>query len=405
MGAEALSLAEVGFAALVQAGHHIDSQQLRQSRQSGKFAKSPVSQQDVARLEHGPESMEQAQVMVVQVAEHDIEHRAAAQGEEHHKFEHGKAAAGLLNGRLRVAFLVLAGIGQLCGRGIDDLNRPTVDLAARADAAVRHLGGGADGLFQSLSGQALSGLDIGRVAFVDGGPAVQAQEGLDLAHDLPAGGLGFEHLPDEALEGEAQAKDPLTAIDALIGSREQGGGQEVAQVFLKLGQGGLAEGMGRAASQSGQTGAEGGEQGVCIRSPVASDIVSINTYLIDNSELPVFNGPMQKTRLDPMRLTGDYRELQRQLAHIGYLSQGSVFERTPGQQGSPYVWTRKVHAKTITVALSQEQYQWLRQAVLNQRQLEKIVARMQTLSRQILFETVPGVVRRKRLGKRVLGLI
>jgi hypothetical protein len=30
---------------------------------------------------------------------------------------------------------------------------------------------------------------------------------------------------------------------------------------------------------------------------------------------------------------------------------------------------------------------------------------MQTLSRQTLFETVPGVVRRKRLGKKVLGLI
>jgi hypothetical protein len=134
-------------------------------------------------------------------------------------------------------------------------------------------------------------------------------------------------------------------------------------------------------------------------------MVSINTYLIDNAGLPVFNGPMQKPRLDSMRLTRDYRQLQRQLAHIGYLSQGSVFERTPGQQGSPYIWTRKVHAKTITVALSQEQYQWLRQAVLNQRQLESIVARMQALSRQVLFETVPGVVRRKRLGKRVLGLI
>jgi len=60
---------------------------------------------------------------------------------------------------------------------------------------------------------------------------------------------------------------------------------------------------------------------------------------------------MHKTRLGPMRLTPDYHQLQRQLAHIGYLSQGSVFERTPGQQGSPYVWTRKVHAKTITVAI------------------------------------------------------
>jgi virulence-associated protein VapD len=100
-----------------------------------------------------------------------------------------------------------------------------------------------------------------------------------------------------------------------------------------------------------------------------------------------------------------YRQLQRQLARLGYISQGSVFERGPGQQGSRYVWTRKVRAKTVTVALSQEQYHWLKQAVANQRKLEEIVQQMQTLSRQVLFETVPGVVRRKRLGKKVLGLI
>jgi virulence-associated protein VapD len=100
-----------------------------------------------------------------------------------------------------------------------------------------------------------------------------------------------------------------------------------------------------------------------------------------------------------------YRQLQRQLGRIGYLSQGSVFERGPGQQGSRYVWTRKVKAKTVTVALSEQQYRWLRQAVTNQRQLEEIVTQMQTLSRQVLFESVPGVARRKRLGKKVLGLI
>jgi virulence-associated protein VapD len=100
-----------------------------------------------------------------------------------------------------------------------------------------------------------------------------------------------------------------------------------------------------------------------------------------------------------------YRRLQRQLARLGSLSQGSVFQRGPGQQGSRYVWTRKVKAKTVTVALSQEQYDWLRQAVANQRQLEKIVHQLQRLSRQTLFETVPGVTRRKRLSKKVLGLI
>lgn len=104
-------------------------------------------------------------------------------------------------------------------------------------------------------------------------------------------------------------------------------------------------------------------------------------------------------------LPRQYRQLQRQLALLGYVTQGSVFQRSPSQQGSRYVWTRKVRAKTVTVALSPEQYQWLRQAADNQRKLNRIVDQMQTLSRRILFETVPGVVRRKRLSKKVLGLI
>ncbi len=114
---------------------------------------------------------------------------------------------------------------------------------------------------------------------------------------------------------------------------------------------------------------------------------------------------MKKTAGPLARLTPDYRQLQRQLAQIGYVSQGSVFERPAGQQGSQYVWTRKVAAKTVTVALSQEQYHWLRQAVANQRELERIVQQMQTRSRQILFKNIPGVVRRKRLTKKVLGTI
>ena len=104
------------------------------------------------------------------------------------------------------------------------------------------------------------------------------------------------------------------------------------------------------------------------------------------------------------RLPPAYRQLQRRLARLGYLSQGSVFERAPGQQGSRYVWTRKVRAKTVTVALSQEQYRWLKQAVANHRELERIVAKMQVFSRRFLFENVPGVVRRKHLTKKVLGL-
>jgi hypothetical protein len=101
----------------------------------------------------------------------------------------------------------------------------------------------------------------------------------------------------------------------------------------------------------------------------------------------------------------NFQQLQRRLGAIGPITQGSVFQRRPSQQGSRYVWTRKVQAKTVTVALSKQQYQWLRRAAANQRKLERIVAQMQKLSRQIVFQTVPGVRRRKSLNKKVLGLI
>ena len=114
---------------------------------------------------------------------------------------------------------------------------------------------------------------------------------------------------------------------------------------------------------------------------------------------------MKKTSLPPTRLTPVYRHLQRRLGGTGYLSQGSVFERAPNQQGSRYVWTRKVRAKTVTVALSKEQYRWLRRAIANQRALERTMHKMQKLSREILFKTVPGVHRRKPLSKKVLGII
>src|SRR5216117_1368625 len=112
-----------------------------------------------------------------------------------------------------------------------------------------------------------------------------------------------------------------------------------------------------------------------------------------------------KTPVPPSQLMADYRQLQWQLSRIGYLSQGSVLERALDQQGSRYIWTRKVKARTVTVALSKQQYQWLRQAVANQRKLERTVGKMQKLSRKILFQTVPGPPRRKSLSKRVLGLI
>jgi type II secretory pathway component PulJ len=106
------------------------------------------------------------------------------------------------------------------------------------------------------------------------------------------------------------------------------------------------------------------------------------------------------------RLEGQYDRLRKSLARIGYISQGSVLQRSVATSGrSGYQWTRKQARKTITVSLSREQFEAMKQAVTNERALWKTIQQMEKLSRQILFQSLPDTRRRKRLGKRVLGLI
>jgi len=100
-----------------------------------------------------------------------------------------------------------------------------------------------------------------------------------------------------------------------------------------------------------------------------------------------------------------YQRLCQRLAQTGWISEGYAQDRGPGAGGPCYQWTRKVRAKTVSVALSKQQYEWLKSAIANWREKQEIIKEMQRLSRQVLFATVPNPPRRKRLGQRVLGLI
>jgi hypothetical protein len=105
-------------------------------------------------------------------------------------------------------------------------------------------------------------------------------------------------------------------------------------------------------------------------------------------------------------LEEQYDRLRKSLAQIGYISQGSVLARSVATSGrSGYQWTRKVAQKTVTVSLSQQQFLAMKQAVQNERQLWKTIQQMEKVSRQILFSSLPDTNRRKRLAKKVLGLI
>lgn len=100
-----------------------------------------------------------------------------------------------------------------------------------------------------------------------------------------------------------------------------------------------------------------------------------------------------------------YARLRQRFHDLGWISEGYVQDRGPGAGGPCYQWTRKLRGKTVSVALSRQQYEWLRTAIANWREAQATLKEMQRLSREVLFATVPHPPRRKRLGKKVLGLI
>jgi hypothetical protein len=113
----------------------------------------------------------------------------------------------------------------------------------------------------------------------------------------------------------------------------------------------------------------------------------------------------QRNQSSALSRQEEYARLCAQLADTGWISQGYVQDRG-ASGGSPcYPWTRKVKGKTVCVALSKEQYEWLKQAIVNWRKLQQTLRQMQRLSREELFASLPNPRRRKRLGKKVLGLV
>ena len=102
----------------------------------------------------------------------------------------------------------------------------------------------------------------------------------------------------------------------------------------------------------------------------------------------------------------EYERLRQSLARIGYISHGSVLQRSVAASGrSGYQWTRKVAQKTVSVSLSAPQFAAMKQAVANERKLWKTVQAMERISRQIIFGSTSDTQRRKRLTKKVLGVI
>lgn len=112
---------------------------------------------------------------------------------------------------------------------------------------------------------------------------------------------------------------------------------------------------------------------------------------------------MRPPRLPP--LEARYAALRQELAGIGYLSHGSVYRRPAGQSGTRFTWSTKVKAKTVSLALSEDQADWLEKAIVEHHRVKKLLAEMRRLSRQIMRATFPDTERRRPLNKKVLRLI
>ena len=96
-------------------------------------------------------------------------------------------------------------------------------------------------------------------------------------------------------------------------------------------------------------------------------------------------------------LRAAYRRMEQTVAKHPWLAQGSVNVVDPKSEGGnvTYTWTRKVRAKTVTVALSKAQADIFRKAITANRRVEETLARLREVSQTALLDGLPGVSRRR----------
>jgi hypothetical protein len=92
-----------------------------------------------------------------------------------------------------------------------------------------------------------------------------------------------------------------------------------------------------------------------------------------------------------------FRALDRAVRRRPWLVQGSVNRVAPKTPSASvtYTWTRKVRAKTVTVALSRQQSAAFRQAIEANRRIETALSRLRQLSQAALLAELPGVTKRR----------
>lgn len=94
------------------------------------------------------------------------------------------------------------------------------------------------------------------------------------------------------------------------------------------------------------------------------------------------------------QLEARYRRLKEEFLELSWIAQGTLMAQPP----RAWRLTRKVKAKTVSLALSPAQAELYKQAIANQRKVEVILGAMRQLSEEALLGSVAGV--RKRLRQK-----
>jgi hypothetical protein len=207
------------------------------------------------------------------------------------------------------------------------------------------------------------------------------------------GCLWGEGLNEEEPEGALKGEDALAAVGAGGLWTEEMIWKEGGEEDLEFGSGSGAEGTKTAAERCEGVSKCGKKRG--------EHTSGTHTALLTMENE---NGYGREMKADLGAIYREYEKLKEQLSGIGWMSAGYVQDRGLGAGGPCYQWTRKEKGKTVSLALSKEQYEAMREAIEGWREVEAILDRMQQLTRLRIFGSLPDVRRRKPLTNKVLGV-
>ena len=69
------------------------------------------------------------------------------------------------------------------------------------------------------------------------------------------------------------------------------------------------------------------------------------------------------------------------------------------------MWSPRAGGKTVTIAVSEEQFAWMKKAIANPREDWEVLLRTQQLSAEYILQNLPNPPRRKRVSKKRFGLV